>query len=147
MAIADRGGYAGVVILPAFIVPPGREGPAQKAGKPASWATLDTVVDHISHLIDVMGADHVGVGTDWGKPYYSALNWTPDMVRDSASGFDWVGWRPQDHFDPNAQCLDLETWDKWPNLTAALLRRGIPEDTVIKIVGGNFLRVFREVCG
>jgi membrane dipeptidase len=43
--------------------------------------------------------------------------------------------------------VDVETWDKWPNITAALLRRGIPEDTVVKLVGGNFLRVFREVCG
>jgi microsomal dipeptidase-like Zn-dependent dipeptidase len=41
----------------------------------------------------------------------------------------------------------METWDKWPNLTSALLRRGITESTVVKIVGGNFLRVMREVCG
>ncbi len=48
------------------------------------------------------------------------------MVTEPASGFDWVGWRPGDRFDPNAKVLDLETWDKWPNLTAALLRRGWP---------------------
>ena len=41
----------------------------------------------------------------------------------------------------------METWDKWPNLTAALLRRGIAASTVVKIVGGNFLRVLRDVCG
>jgi membrane dipeptidase len=41
----------------------------------------------------------------------------------------------------------METWDKWHNITAAFLRRGLAESTVVKLVGGNFLRVFREVCG
>jgi membrane dipeptidase len=146
-AIADKGGYIGVVTLPAFLLPAGGDGRAEKLGKPAGWATLDTVVDHIAHLIDVAGADHVGIGTDWGKPYYSALDWSAAMVTEPAGGFNWVGWRPQDRFDPNMQVAGLETWDKWPNLTAAMLRRGIAEETVVKVVGGNFLRVFREVCG
>ena len=146
-AIADRGGYIGVLMLPAFIVPAGGDGRAQKAGKPAGWATLDTVVDHVEHILNLVGAEHVGIGTDWGKPYYNALTWTSAMVSEGAKGFDWVAWRPQDRFDPNMQVHGMETWDLWPNLTAALLRRGIPESTVVGIVGGNFLRVFREVCG
>jgi membrane dipeptidase len=145
--IAERGGYAGVVILPAFLVPPGGDGRAEKIGKPAGWATLDTLVDHVQHLIDVMGEDHVGIGTDWGKPYYTALEWTPAMVHEAPAGFDWVGWRPEDRFDPNNQTAGMETWDKWHNITAALLGRGLAESTVVKLVGGNFLRVFREVCG
>jgi membrane dipeptidase len=145
-AIADRGGYVGVVILPAFIVR-SDDHRAVARGKPAGWATLDAVVDHVVHLLDVVGEDHVGIGTDWGKPYYSALTWNAAMVNEPTAGFDWVGWRPEDNFDPNRQVVDMETWDKWPNLTAALLRRGIPERQVVKIVGGNFLRVLREVCG
>jgi membrane dipeptidase len=133
-------------MLPAFIVR-GDDRRAVEHGKPASWATLDAVVDHVAHLIDVMGEDHVGIGTDWGKPYYSALTWDAGMVNEPTAGFDWVGWRPHDNFDPNAQVVDLETWDKWPNLTAALLQRGLTERQVVKIVGGNFLRVLREVCG
>lgn len=145
-AIAGRGGYVGVLVLPAFLLPAG-DSRAAKFGKPAGWATLDTVVDHVIYLINLVGSDHVGIGSDWGKPYYTAITWSTAMVNEPASGFDWVGWRPEDRFDPNMQCLDMETWDKWPNLTAAMLRRGIPEETVIKIVGGNFLRIFREVCG
>ena len=99
------------------------------------------------HILNLVGEDHVGIGTDWGKPYYSALTWTSAMVNEAKSGFDWVGWRPEDRFDPNMQVCGVETWDKWPALTAALLRRGLPESTVVKIVGGNFLRVFRDVCG
>lgn len=146
-AIADRGGYVGVVTLPAFLLPAEGDERAVKLGKPRGWATLDAVVDHIEYLVNLIGADHVGIGTDWGKPYYSAMQWSPAMVSEQTAGFNWVGWRPQDRFDPNMQVIDMETWDKWPHLTAAMLRRGIPEEAVIKIVGGNFLRVFREVCG
>lgn len=146
-AIAERGGYAGVVVLPAFLLSSAVDPRAEQLGKPAGWSTLDTLVDHVQHMIDVMGADHVGIGTDWGKPYYTALEWTPAMVNESTSGFDWVGWRPEDRFDPNNQTAGMETWDQWHNITAALLRRGIPEATVVKLIGGNFLRVFREVCG
>jgi membrane dipeptidase len=146
-AIAERGGYVGVLILPAFVLPPGGDRHDVDRSLPSGWTSLETVVDHVCHLLDVVGAEHLGVGTDWGKPYYHALRWSAGMVREGAASFDWIGWRPEDHFDPNAQVRGLETWDLWPNLTAALLQRGIPEETVVKLVGGNFLRIFSEVCG
>jgi membrane dipeptidase len=59
-------------------------------------------------------------------------------------GFNWIGWRPQDRFDPNAQTYGMETWDQWPNLTASLLQRGVSEEVVTKIIGGNYMRVLRE---
>jgi membrane dipeptidase len=145
--IAERGGYVGVLILPTFLLPPDGDRHAGGMNLPDGWATLETVVDHVVHLLDVVGAEHLGIGTDWGKPYYQVARWSSRMVREEAAKFDWIGWRPEDRFDPNAQVQGLETWDLWPNLTAALLHRGIPEDTVVKIIGENFLRVFGEVCG
>lgn len=41
----------------------------------------------------------------------------------------------------------LEDVSKMPNLTDALLRRGYKEKDIQKIMGGNFLRVVREVVG
>ena len=41
----------------------------------------------------------------------------------------------------------LEDMSKMPNLTAALLKRGYREEDIKKIMGGNFLRVLREVVG
>lgn len=145
--IADRGGYIGVLIVPFFLLPPEGEKRTTGSDLPAGWGTLDTVVDHVQHMLNLVGSDSVGIGTDWGKPYYTAFQWSKSMVREESAGFDWVGWRPEHRFDPNHQTQGLETWDLWPNLTAALLRRGIPEDTVKKIIGGNFLRIFRDVCG
>ena len=42
----------------------------------------------------------------------------------------------------------LETvWLDTPALTATLLKRGYSEPEIKKIMGGNFLRVMREVVG
>ena len=41
----------------------------------------------------------------------------------------------------------LEDVSKMPNLTAILLKHGYSEDDIKKIMGGNFLRVVREVVG
>jgi len=41
----------------------------------------------------------------------------------------------------------LENATKIPNITAELLKRGYAEEEIIKIVGGNFIRVFGQVCG
>ena len=41
----------------------------------------------------------------------------------------------------------LEDMSKMPNLTAALLKRGYTEEDIKKIMGGNFLRVLRDVVG
>jgi membrane dipeptidase len=53
------------------------------------------------------------------------------------SDFDGVPGLPQ----------GLEDVSKMPALTAALLRRGYTEAGVLQIMGGNFLRVMREVVG
>lgn len=41
----------------------------------------------------------------------------------------------------------LEDSTKMPNITAELLKRGYLEEEITKIMGGNFLRVFGQVCG
>jgi membrane dipeptidase len=52
------------------------------------------------------------------------------------SDFDGIGSVP----------VGLEDVSKLPNLTAALLKRGYSIADVRKILGENYLRVFRQVC-
>jgi membrane dipeptidase len=52
------------------------------------------------------------------------------------SDFDGIGTVP----------VGLEDVSKLPNLTAALLRRGYSIQDVRKILGENYLRVFKQVC-
>lgn len=52
-ALAQAGGAMGIAFAPAFIDP-----------DPAK-ATPDRVVEHICHVADLVGIDHVGIGTDF----------------------------------------------------------------------------------
>ncbi len=77
--------------------------------------SVATVADHIDHVVGLVGADHVGLGSD-----YDGISWPP---------------------------LGLEDCSRFPNITRELVKRGYGETSIRKILGGNFMRVFREVCG
>jgi len=76
---------------------------------------VGTVVDHIDHIVKLVGVDYVGLGSDF------------DGVPSMPVGL--------------ADCSEL------PNITAELVSRGYSEEEIDKILGGNFMRVFRQVCG
>ena len=57
--IAATGGVIGMNVLPAFV--------------DAKAPTLDRVVDHIEHIAEVAGIDHVGLGPDFLREYMDAI--------------------------------------------------------------------------
>ena len=137
-AIADRGGYFGVVVIAGFI--------SDKAEVP-----LDVFADHVEHLVDVCGIDHVGIGTDKmgpGPGTESMVEYPESMPRHAAGSFDWAGFRLKEHRLLGDHVLKgYENFGDWPNLTVALARRGFNEAELRKLLGLNYLWVFREVCG
>jgi len=148
-AVADTGGFVGVLLVPFFLREPDGTSPrrARPSELPAGCTTLDDAVDHIEYMLELIGPDCVGLATDWSKPYQDALNVAGAPTRSATPGYDWVGWRPQDRFSRTVYTAGMERWDDWPNLTTAMLTRGIPQDIVIRVLGTNFLRVFRAACG
>ena len=81
---------------------------------PEPRGSLSQVADHIDHIRDVAGIEHVGIGSD----FYDAGG--PSM----AEGLGDV--------------------TRFPALVAELLARGYTDEEVKKIAGGNLLRVMRE---
>ena len=79
---------------------------------PFPYATLDTVLDHIDHVVQLIGIDHVGIGSDY------------DGVGDSLP-------------------TDLKDVSAYPNLIQGLINRGYSDQHIVKILGGNFLRVWK----
>ena len=139
-AIADRGGYFGVAVIPGFI-----------SDQPN--VTLDTFCRHIEHLARTIGIDHVGIGTDKAGPPSartgSLIEFPRAMpARRGAATFDWVGFRLEEHRLTSDYAIEgFETFVDWPNVTQALARWGFNEEELRKLLGLNFLRVFREVVG
>lgn len=79
---------------------------------PKKLATVADLIDHVDHVVKLVGVDYVGIGSDF----------------DGGGGL--------------SGCNDVS---QFPNITRELLRRGYSEEDIIKIWGGNFFRVFREV--
>jgi len=102
-ALADKGGVIGITFVPNFLTQEKRK------------TTVGDVVKHIDYLVEKVGVDYIGLGSD----------------------FDGTGGLP----------LGLEGVDKVPNITGELLDRGYKEKDIKKILGENFLRVFKEVVG
>jgi membrane dipeptidase len=77
--------------------------------------TLSKVADHIDHVAQVAGYDHVGIGGD----FYGQSK--DDLIQ------------------------GLEDVSRYPYLIAELLRRGWSEENIAKLTRGNLLRAFTQV--
>ncbi|MFQ6077009.1 MAG: dipeptidase [Candidatus Bathyarchaeia archaeon] len=62
-ALADRGGVMGINFAPAFVHP--------------THATVRRVVDHIDHIVELVGPEHVGLGSD-----FDGIRTTPEGLED-----------------------------------------------------------------
>jgi len=115
--IAATGGVIGVTAIPSF------------TGTPA---TIDKMVDHIVHIAQTAGIDHVGIGTDFVKEYVDEVYATYPDVR-------------MEGVDLRATIEGFASPEDLPKLVEALERRGLSEEESSKVLGGNFIRVFRDV--
>jgi len=75
--------------------------------------SISRLIDHIDYIVKMIGIDHVGIGSDF------------DGMSDYSQGLDGNG------------VLDF------PKITKALLARGYGQKDVNKILGENFIRVFK----
>ncbi len=119
-AIAATGGVIGMNVLPTFVA--------------ESDPTLDRVVDHLEHMAEVAGIDHVGLGPDFLREYMDALYPQYDELR----RFGGV--------DLKAVVPGLARERDLPNLTERMLERGWAPADVRKVLGENWLRVFRTLA-
>ena len=81
----------------------------------APRGSISDVADHIDHIREVAGVDHIGIGSD----FYDVA--------------------------PGSMVVGLENVTRYPYLFAELLRRGYSDDEVLKIAGRNHLRAMRQM--
>jgi len=128
-ALAANNGYCGIMIPPFFL--------AAREDHPS----IEHYLNHIEHAIEIAGIDTVGIGTDWGSsPKALHHRWEELLVKE-------VGFRKEHDIRWGEVTEGWEDWDKWPNITRGLVSRGYSDEEIKGILGGNFLRVFKEVVG
>ena len=106
--------------------------------------TMEHFLDHIDHIVKLVGVDHVGFGSDCAM-----TGWPTDPAQKDA----FLGFYGDPYFDERYRFrypLSVDGMNdqyKWKYVTAGLLKRGYKDDAIAKILGGNWLRVFADVIG
>lgn len=120
-ALAAKGGVMGITGVRNFV----------SATEPTA---VPQIVDHIDHVVKLVGIEHVGVGSD------ADLNGYDDMPHDEyeklksmyKSSYAFRGKIDTDGFDHPRKMFDL---------TEELIRRNYSDANIVAILGGNFLRL------
>ncbi|WP_283135990.1 dipeptidase [Rhizohabitans arisaemae] len=126
--LAAQRGVIGVTTLSAFLYHP---------DEPGRRPDLARFVDHISHIAEVAGVDHVAIATDYDETLTEAMRAEQMKVKEFKNLLgDW----PWDQ----RRAEGMDDASQFPNFTTALLDGGFSPEEVTKILGGNWLRVFGE---
>ncbi len=125
-AIADRGGVVGLAAFSFFLVPNG-------AG------TVADFVRHLDYAVKLVGPDHVGLGLDFilGKNYRGPVNDTATFPPDTYPQM-YEGW---------IYPVGLTDFSGLASVIASLVKLNYTPENIAKVMGGNWMRVWREVWG
>ena len=133
-AVANKGGVVGVYFMP--------------------FLTLDShprgedLLRHVEHMANVAGEDHIGVGTDNGvlpttldaKTKEALDKWQKERIDQGiAAPGEAVGVYPL--------LADYNSVDRYERFANDLAKRGWSQSRLEKLMGGNFLRVYRDAWG
>lgn len=130
-ALADKGGVVGIAALGYFL-----------GTDPGGETTIETYADHIEHAVDVAGAEHVGLSTDFPvrgiASWATRENWYEPRLRIYPPSYDvrWPAWIPE-----------LDAPERFLNVARVLSGRGWSERRLEALLGGNWMRLFRDVFG
>jgi membrane dipeptidase len=137
--LSEKGGVAGIYNVPSFISP-----------KPEK-ANLEIFLDHVEHAIKVMGIDHVGIGSDQGIKDSSRFPSKENFFFDRATKYEQARQEEYNHFKDEVNMIpprylpELAHHDYMFKITESLLIRGYTETEVKLVIGGNFMRIMKEV--
>ncbi len=94
--------------------------------------TSKTFVDHIAHVAELAGAEHVGIALDYA---FDAEN--VDGLVENNSKY----WPKEEYHGPS----DYLPPEQLPEIVETMVRRGFSDAEIKGILGGNFLRVAKAV--
>jgi membrane dipeptidase len=133
-AVADKGGVVGVYFMP-YLTP-------DQHPKGAD------LIAHIEHVANVAGEDHVGIGTDNGPlPTLLDAVTRKRMDEDQQRRFTAGIAAPGEAIGVYPLVEDYNSIDRYERIANDLAKRGWSEARLEKLMGANFLRVYRDAWG
>jgi membrane dipeptidase len=133
-AVADKGGVVGVYFMP-FLTADGHPKAAD-------------LIAHVEHVANVAGEDHVGIGTDNGvlplildaETKRRTDEWQAQRIKLGIAA-------PGEAVGVYTLVADYNSIDRYRRFVRDLEKRGWSQARLEKLMGGNFLRVYKEAWG
>src|SRR5437016_667235 len=110
----------GVIGINSILVSPNKE-----------ESTLDSYIDHIEHVVNLIGVECVAIGFDFFEFIYR--QWPESARKELAAKFTTP------HFIP-----DLANHSHARNLTRKLIEHGFSDENIEKILRDNWMRIFKQ---
>ncbi|MBW7946340.1 MAG: membrane dipeptidase [Sphingomonadaceae bacterium] len=120
-ALGAKGGVMGITGVRMFV----------SAKEPT---TIANMVDHIDHVVKLIGVDHVGIGSDADLNGYDDM--PPDQYKMLKAGYK-ESYAFRDKIDTDGFDHPMKTYD----LVEELIRRKYSNENITAILGGNFRRL------
>jgi membrane dipeptidase len=124
-AMAKTGGVIGINFISSMV----------KAHEPT---TIDDVIDHFDHVRDLVGIEHVGVGSDMGIESNDFM--PPEQLARMLAGMN-----PRYHAHRREAVEHLDHPKRMYDLTDALIRRKYPDEHIRLVLGDNWRRALSEI--
>jgi len=124
-AMAATGGVMGITGVRMFV-------------KDREPTTIEDYIDHFDHVRDLVGVEHLGVGSDVDLHGYD------DMPADEYEALKGA-YKDSYAFRDKIDIEGVDHPKRMFDLTEALIRRGYTDEHIRGILGGNFQRVLGEI--
>jgi membrane dipeptidase len=122
--LARKGGVMGITGVRNFV-------------KDREPTTVEDIVDHIDHVVKLVGIEHVGIGTDSDLMGYDHM--PPDQYQKLKAGYK-SSYAFRDKLDTDGFNHPRKIYD----LTDSLVRRGYGDSNIQAVLGGNFRRLLGD---
>ncbi len=124
--MAKKGGIMGIAFLRVFV-------------RDREPTTVEHALDHIDHVVKLVGIEHVAVGSDIDLDGYDDL--PREMVEKSKANLKPGTYQFRDKDDVDGLNHPRRMFD----LAEGLIRRGYSDDNIRLVLGGNVKRVLTQV--
>jgi membrane dipeptidase len=109
---------------------------------PGGATTIEHYADHIEHAVSVAGHEHVALSTDFPPQgiasWATRESWYEPRLKVFKPSYEvrWPPWIPE-----------LDSTDRFGNVIEVLSRRGWRMRELERLLGSNWMRLFRDTIG
>lgn len=130
-ALARKGGVMGLTTVNVMVA---RDLPV----------TMEHWLNHVDHIVKLVGIDHVAIG---GDTLVRGWPTDPKLKDEFLKNYGEPFFKSSYRFRYPLGTEGLNDEHKWKYATAGLMKRGYKEADIVKILGGNWMRIITDVVG